>query len=333
MNGMKAILIEQYGSADVLQYTDVPIPEITSGEVLIEVKACGVNYADTTKRRGGGGVHQTALPWIPGSEVSGIVIKVGSTVSHVSVGDRVVAVVQDVGGGYARYCKANASRVVQIPDDLPFVDAAAIPVQGLTAYHVLTTQGRLQKGESVLIHAAAGGVGTLAIQLAKYMGPGKIIAAASTDEKLELANSLGADVVVNYSEDSWIQQVLEHTDGKGVDLILESIGGQFRIDNLNCLSTFGRLVTYGSASRSSVDVNPGPLIAKCQSLTGFLLGKVTERKELFFESLEKIIELAAQGIVKPVIGSLQPLHKAAEQHRLLEQRQTTGKVILLPWEE
>lgn len=330
---MKAILIEQYGSVDVLEYRDVPIPTISSEEVLIEVKACGVNYADTTKRRGGGGVHQTALPWIPGSEVSGIVSKVGSAVTHVAEGDRVVAVVQEVGGGYAQYCKASASRVLQIPNELQFVDAAAIPVQGLTAYHVLNTQGRLQKGDSVLIHAAAGGVGTLAIQLAKYIGAGKIIAAASTDEKLELAKSLGADVVVNYSEENWIQQVLENSDGKGVDLILESIGGQFRLDNFNCLSPFGRLVTYGSASRTSVDVNPALLIAKSQSLTGFLLGRVTERKELFFESLGQILELAAKGVVKPVIGNLQPLHKAPEMHRLLEQRQTTGKLILLPWEE
>lgn len=330
---IKAIIMEQYGSPDVLQYKEVPIPTISSKEVLIEVKACGVNYADTTKRLGGGGVHQSSLPWIPGSEVSGIVRKVGSAVTHISEGDRVVALTINTGGGYAQYCKVSASKVFHIPDELPFVDGAAIPVQGLTAYHVLTTQGRLQKGESVLIHAAAGGVGTLAIQLAKYLGAAKIFAAASSDEKLELAKSLGADVLVNYSKENWFEEIQENTEGMGVDLILESIGGQFRIDNFNCLSTFGRMVTFGSASRTSVDINPSTLMAKCQSLTGFLLGRVLERQDLFFESLRQIIELAAQGSIKPVIRNIHPLHMAPELHQLMEQRKTTGKLILLPWEQ
>ena len=231
------------------------------------------------------------LPWIPGSEVSGIVSKVGSNVTHVAEGDRVVALMPDTGGGYAQYCKVSALRVFPIPDELQFIDAAAIGVQGLTAYHVLTTQGRLQRGESVLIHAAAGGVGTFAIQLAKYLGATKIIAAASSDEKLELTKSIGADVLVNYSTEGWIEEILENTEGKGVDLILESIGGQFRLDNLNCLAPFGRLVTYGNASRTSLDVNPATLMAKCYSLSGFILGRIMERQDLFIESLGQIIEL------------------------------------------
>ncbi len=218
MASMKAALAEEFGEPDVLQYTEVERPSPGQGEALIEVRSIGVNYADTMRRRNQYLVPQE-LPFVPGSEVAGVISEAGDGVDGVSVGDRVVTLLGE--GGYAPYAVAPVENLIPLPDGLDFDEAAAVPLQGLSAYHILKTSGRLVEGESVLVHAAAGGVGTLAVQMAKLLGAGKVIATASTQEKLELARDLGADVLVNYTEDGWPERVREATDGAGADVIME----------------------------------------------------------------------------------------------------------------
>ena len=198
MAQMKAILAEEFGEPEVLRYVDAERPSPGGGEALIEVRSAGINYADTMRRRDQYVESQT-LPFVPGSEVAGVVAGVGEGTEGVSVGDRVVTLLGT--GGYAEYAVAPARNLIPIPGGLGFDEAAAIPLQGLTVYHCIKTSGALKDGEGVLVHAAAGGVGTLAVQMAKLLGAGRVIATASSEEKLGIARSLGADVLIDYTRE------------------------------------------------------------------------------------------------------------------------------------
>ncbi len=327
MASMKAILAEEFGEPDVLQYKEVERPSPGPGKVLIEVRSIGVNYADTMRRRNQYLVPQE-LPFVPGSEVAGTVAEVGEGVEGVSSGDRVMTLLGM--GGYAPYAVAPLENLIPLPDGLDFDEAAAVPLQGLSAYHILKTSGRLARGESVLVHAAAGGVGTLAVQMAKLLGAGKVIATASTREKLELARDLGADVLVNYTDDDWPERVREATDGVGADVILEMVGGDFPEKNLSCLAPFGRMVVFGAASRDRGTLVPASLMNGNQTLTGFWLPPVMGRPDLAGNSLQDILGWVASGELRLTIGARYPLERAAEAHADLEGRRTTGKIILNP---
>ena len=322
---MKAILVEEFGEPEVLGYTDVERPAPDEGEVLIEVRSAGVNFADTMRRRNQYLVPQE-LPFTPGSEVSGVVSEVGEGVEDVSVGDRVVSLLD--AGGYAEYAVAPAQSLIPLPEGLDFDEAAAVPLQGLSAYHILKTSGALKEDESVLVHAAAGGVGTLAVQMAKLMGAGTVIATASTQEKLDLAESLGADVLINYTEDDWPEKVLEATDGEGVDIILEMVGGEFLQKNLECLAVFGRMVVYGAASGELGSIVPANLMNNCHSVVGFWLIQVASRPDLFAPSLQEILGWISSGDLELTLGGTYPLEEAEKAHADLEGRKTTGKIIL-----
>ncbi|WP_407408046.1 zinc-binding alcohol dehydrogenase family protein, partial [Peribacillus sp.] len=234
---MKAIQFEAYGGPEVLKLTEKEKPTPTGYEVLIEIDCVGVNYADTARREGQY-VVPTPLPFIPGAEVAGVVVEVGEKVTKIKAGTRVVSLIES--GGYSEYALSNEFSAIPLPDEISFHDAVALPLQGLSAYHILKTMGRLQAGEVVLIHAAAGGVGTIAVQLAKIFGAGKVIATASTEEKLELAKEMGADVLIDYTKEGWELEVREATDGKGVDVALEMAGGDIFNKTLKCLAPFGR---------------------------------------------------------------------------------------------
>lgn len=327
MAQMKAMVVEEFGEPEVLHQAEVVRPEPGEGEVLIEVRSAGINYADTMRRRNQYLVRQE-LPFVPGSEVAGIVAEVGEGVDDVSEGDRVVALVGT--GGYAEYAVAPAEAIIPLPEGLDFDEAAAIPLQGLTAYHIIKTSGAMQEGESVLVHAAAGGVGTLAVQMAKLMGAGKVIATAGSRTKLDLADSLGADVLIEYSDDDWPEKVLEATDGKGADVILEMVGGDFPAKNLRCLNVFGRMVVYGAASRDRGSLVPAELMKRCHSVVGFYLPQIMSRPELFVPSLQEMLGWISSGNLKLIVGGSYPLQEAAEAHRALEARETTGKIILNP---
>jgi NADPH:quinone reductase len=192
--------------------------------------------------------------------------------------------------------------------------------------------GRLEKRESVVVHAAAGGVGTLAVQLAKLFGAGKVIATASTEEKLAIAKELGADELVNYTKEGWEQQIVELTDGKGADVILEMVGGSIFYQSLQCLAPFGRLVFYGMASGTPVKMNPARLMEKNQAVLGFFLPQMMAKPKLYHyqQSLQELISYVNSGQLKLLIGGTYPLEEAANVHRLLQGRKTTGKLILVP---
>lgn len=328
MARMKAVRMEEFGEPEVLRAVEVERPEPGEGQVLVEVRAAGINYADVMRRRNSY-LEETPLPFVLGAEVAGTVAEVGGGESDgASVGDRVVALVR--AGGYAEYAVAPAGALIPLPEGLGFDEAAAVPLQGLTAYHALKTMGRLQEGEGVLVHAAAGGVGTLAVQMAKLMGAGTVIATASSGDKLDLAGSLGADVPINYAEEDWPERVREATGGRGVDVILEMVGGDFVKQGLSCLAGFGRMVVFGAASGEMSSVVPQGLMLKNHTVSGFYLPGIVGRPDLLGPSLQEILGWLAEGRLKLTIGGRYPLERAADAHADLEGRKTTGKLVLVP---
>ncbi len=327
---MKAIQFTEYGGPEVLKLTELEKPQPSGREVLIEIRAIGVNYADTARREGQY-VVPTPLPFVPGAEVAGIVIETGHEVKNVQKGMRVMALIGFKNAtGYAEYTVTDERSVIPIPDELDFNTASAFPLQALSAYHILKTMGRLDRGESVLIHAAAGGVGSIAVQLARLFGAGKIIATASSDEKLRLARSLGADVTVNYTKDNWEEIVKESTGGRGVDVALEMAGGDIFNKTLNCMAPFGRLVIYGVASGKQSRLTPSLLMGKNLTVSGFFLPQIMAKPELFQQSLAELTGYLTEGSLKLKIGGVYPLEEAAEVHRKLQGRETQGKLILVP---
>lgn len=327
MTNMKAVRLTEYGGPEVLHLVDIDKPVPTGHEVLIEIKAIGVNYADTARREGQY-VVKTPLPFIPGAEIAGVVAAVGEKVRTVKPGNRIVTLIES--GGYAEYALANEKALIPIPEQLDFHTAVALPLQGLSAYHILKTMGRLEKGESVLVHAAAGGVGTIAVQLAKLFGAGKVIATASSKEKLALAQEMGADVLINYTEPDWEKQVLEATGGKGVNVALEMVGGDVFNKTVKCLATFGRLVVFGAASGEQGKFYPSSLMARNQSVIGFFLPQIMRKPELLQPSLVELLTYLGAGKLKLTIGGVFPLEDAAKVHTLLQGRKTQGKLILEP---
>ncbi|WP_135503273.1 quinone oxidoreductase family protein [Planococcus koreensis] len=324
---MKVIKFEEFGGPEVLKWSDAEKPQPRSSEVLIEVKSSGVNYADTARREGQY-VVPTALPYVPGSEVAGVIVETGNDVRNFSKGQRVVALIES--GGYSQYVAVDERVLTPVPDNVDFDQAVALPLQGLSAYHILKTMGRLAPGETVLIHAAAGGVGAIAVQLAKIFGASKIIATASTDEKLAHAKKMGATHVVNYSEDGWVEKVKEITEGKGVDVALEMVGGDVFNQTVKCLASFGRLVIFGAASGQQATFNPGQLMRKNQSVIGFFLPQIMRNPVLFQQSFKELLGYMASGQLTLTIGGSYPLEEAAQAHQMLQGRKTIGKLVLKP---
>lgn len=322
---MKAIQYKAYGGTEVIEQVDKEKPVPSSKEVLVRVHSIGMNYADIARREGAY-VVPTPLPFYPGSEIAGIIEKVGEEVTQFKTGDRVAALITD--GGYAEFAAVNEQAIIPIPDSLDFDQAAAFPLQSLSAYHVLKTMGRLEEGESVLVHAAAGGVGGIAVQLAKRFGAGRIIATASTPQKLAYAENLGADVLINYTEEGWEQQVLEATDGRGVDVAMEMAGGDIFSRTLDCLAPFGRLVVFGSASGEPSRLQAGRLMGANQSVIGFFLPQIMKRRDLMQHSLRDLFTFLEEGGLTLPIGDVFPLDEAARAQTLMQERQTTGKLIL-----
>lgn len=322
---MKVIQFEAYGGPEVLKLTEKEKPTPKGYEVLIEIDCVGVNYADTARREGQY-VVPTPLPFIPGAEVAGVVVEVGEKVTKIKAGTRVVSLIES--GGYSEYALSNEFSVIPLPDEISFHEAVALPLQGLSAYHILKTMGRLQPGEAVLIHAAAGGVGTIAVQLAKIFGAGKVIATASTKEKLTLAKEMGADVLIDYTQEGWELKVREATEGKGVDVALEMAGGDVFNKTLKCLAPFGRLVVFGNASRETYTMNPQNLMRRNQSVVGFFLPQIMKNPDLLLPSIKDLFSYVASGKLKLTIGGVYPIEQAAEVHEEMNSRQTKGKMIL-----
>ena len=313
---MKAIQIEAFGGPDVMKYVELADPVAGADEVLLEVTAVGINYADTHQTENSYLSPQT-LPMIPGIEVVG---------TH--DGKRYLASVSS--GGYAQKAIAHKSVLFPIPDSVTDQQALCMLVQGATAWHLLKTMGNLRTGQSVVIHAAAGGVGTIAIQLAKLWG-GKVIAVTSSDTKSALATSLGADVVVDAKSSDLTAALRAANGGHGVDLVLEMVGGKTFDESLAALGDFGRIITYGMASRTApTPVHPGSLMHGSKTISGFWLANCFAKKELLGDVIAELFALVATGKLKPVIGATYPLSDAASAHRAMLARDTTGKIVLKP---
>jgi NADPH2:quinone reductase len=233
------------------------------------------------------------------------------------------------GGGYAQYAVTPSYLAAVIPPTISAQESLALQVQGLTAYLMLKDGAKLQSGQTVLIHSAAGGVGTLLVQIAKQMGAGKIIATASNVEKLAVAKSLGADELINYTESDWVQKVKDATGGKGVDLILDGTGGEILRNSFSCLAPFGRLINFGNASGGSTSTDAFTLINDNLILQGFGLASYFGKPDLMQEAYQYLFSQAATGKLKVHIGQTFPLKDAAEAHRQMENRKTTGKIVVM----
>jgi NADPH2:quinone reductase len=330
MATMKVIQFHEYGDPEVLQYEEIERPTPGSKQVLVKIEALGINYADTMRRRNNY-LERTPLPYILGGEIAGTIEELGPDVPDtVKVGDRVVGMAG--ANGYAQYTVMPYRQLYPLPPTLTFSQGAAVLVQGMTAYDILRL-GQLKPGESVLVHAAAGGVGVFSVQLAKLMGAGQVIATASSPAKLELARSLGADQLVNYTEPEWYNQVKELTGGKGVDVILEMVGGEIFNQNLRCLAPYGRMVVFGAASNQVPTLNPIQLMYKNQTVTGYwMVTSLASQPQRFAQGVQEIFHWIAEGKVKIIVDRSFPLSEAAQAHTLMESRQTVGKLVLLPQE-
>jgi NADPH2:quinone reductase len=326
---MKAARFHETGGPEVLVYEDVADPVPGPGEILLKVEAAGVNYVDIMRRRGDPMHEPSPPPFTIGYEMAGTIAALGEGVTSPEVGTPVF--VNWTKGAYAQYAVAPASAAIPLPEGLDSVSMVALWLQGLTAALSLRHAGRVASGETVLIEAAGGGVGTLAVQLARIYGAGTVIAAASTDEKLAVAKSLGADILVNYSDPDWVAKCWEATGGKGVDVVLESVGGEIFEQALETLAPFGRLVVIGSASNRASSVASGSLFNHNRSIVGFGIHQYYPKPGLVQETIAELIDDVRSGRLKVQLDHVLPLSKAAEAHRLVEQRLSTGKVVLKPW--
>ncbi|KQL51475.1 quinone oxidoreductase [Heyndrickxia shackletonii] len=321
---MKAVLVTQFGGTEFLQYEDVEIPTIEMDEVLIRVVKTSVNFADIKSRYGKKGGK---IPFIPGLDAAGYIEKIGSQVTSLKEGQRVIAFPKN--GSYAQYVVASEKLVFPIPDELDFQTAAACPVVSFLSHRLLQNVARIQEGESVLVHAAAGGVGTTAIQLAKIMGAGKVIGTVGSKEKMKTAKESGADYVICYEEENFAEQVNEITNGNGVDIILDSVSGSVTENSLNCLAPYGRLVHFGNSSGADGNIKTVDLHSSCRAVLGFSLGTTRKlRPELLKETAQQVFPYLVNKQLEIKIGHEYSLCDAAKAHDLMEKRLNKGKIVL-----
>jgi NADPH:quinone reductase len=313
---VRAVQVTRFGGPEVLELVDLPDPVPTGELAVVEVDTAGVNYADTHQTEDGYLSRQT-LPMVPGAEV------VGRTAD----GRRVLAVAAT--GGYAERTLAHPLTTFDLPDDVPDTVALALLVQGTTAWHLLRTTTHMAPGESVVVHAAAGGVGTIAVQLAKAWGAGRVIATASTPAKRDLALELGADVAVDPGPDGLRDRLREANDGRPVDVVLEMTGGPVFDASLAALAPFGRLAVFGMASRTPpTPVEPGALMGRSRTVAGFWLAHCFARPEMMRGPLTDLFGMVRDGRLRVLSAGRYALADARRAHEDMLARRTTGKVVL-----
>lgn len=344
MTIVNAVLFQAHGDADVLQYTQAPTPQVKTGEALVRVQACGLNHLDLWIRQGVLGVS-IPLPHIVGSEIVGTIAEINPESSRFKPGDRVLAapgiscggcpaclkgrdsqcpefkiIGLQINGGYAEFAAVPEKNLIPIPEQgLRPEEWAAVPLVFLTAWHMLISRAGLQKGESVLIHAAGSGVGSAAIQIAKLHGA-KVFTTVGSDEKIAKAKALGADSVINYKKADFAQETLRATKDQGVDVVLEHIGPATWAGSMRCLARGGRLVTCGMTSGPKVELDLRFFFTKELSVLGCYMGSRQE--------LDQVVRLVANGRLKPVVDTVFPLADAAKAQALMESRNFFGKLVL-----
>jgi NADPH2:quinone reductase len=315
---MRAIQITEFGGPEVLKVSDVAEPVAGDGQVLITVDRAGINYADTHQVENSY-LSRAELPLIPGGEVVG----------HIPDGRRVVALVGS--GGYAEKALIHPARAWDVPDGVTDGQALALIVQGTTAWYMLKHSAHLQAGESVLVHAGAGGVGHLSIQLAKLWGAGRVIATASSQEKRQQTLELGADVAIDGTPEGLKDRILEANGGKPVDIVLEMVGGPTFDESFAALAPFGRLITFGAASRQAAKpIEPARLMKGSKTIAGFWLVDCLRDPQRFGAALAELFDLTADGTLRAIVGGEYALSEVATAHEDMRARKTVGKLLLDP---
>jgi NADPH2:quinone reductase len=322
---MKAVRVHKYGAPEVLTLEEIPVPEPKAGEARVKIEAIGVNYIDIYQRTG---LYPLQTPFTLGTEGAGIVDAVGPNVTEVKKGERVGYAM--IPGSYAEYAIVPAARLVPIPPNIDARSAAALMLQGMTAHYLTHSTYPLKKGDTALLHAAAGGVGLLLVQIAKQLGA-TVIGTVSTEAKAKLAKEMGADHLILYTQSDFLAEVKKLTDGRGVNVVYDSVGQTTFDKSLDCLRPRGYLVLFGQSSGPVPPFDPGKLAAKGSLfLTRPSLAHYTLERSELLQRANEVFNWTATGKLKVRIDKTFPLAEAAEAHRQLEGRKTTGKVILLP---
>jgi NADPH2:quinone reductase len=316
---MRAIQQTAFGGPEVLELVELPRPVPADGQVLIEVSRAGLNFADTHQRRNEY-IAKAQLPLVPGSEVAG---------RRVDSGERVIALTGGK-GGYAEYAVADERLTFPIPDGVDDGTALALLIQGLTAWHLYKTSARVQPTDTVVVHSAAGGVGSLAVQLGHALGAGRVIATASSEEKRALALELGADVAVDGAPEGLKERLLAANGGFEVDVVFDMAGGEVFEQSFAALAPFGRIVAYGIASREQVEVRTGKLMRTSRTVAGFWIQHTLGRRDMLDRPLAELFARAARGELRVVVGATYPLAQAAQAQVDLAERRTRGKLLLDP---
>lgn len=324
---MKAITITQPGAPEVLQLAERPVPSYSANAVLIKVMAAGINRPDVAQRKGNYPPPAGAPQDIPGLEIAGIVSEVGADVTRWKVGDKVCALV--IGGGYAEYCPVPEGQCLPVPESLSFAEAASLPETFFTVWSNVFDRGRLQPNETLLVHGGSSGIGVTAIQMATALGS-KVYVTAGSDEKCRFCEDLGAAKAINYKHENFSEEIAKLTDSKGVDVILDMIGGDYTAPNIKSLADDGRLVLINTMKGKNVEIDLAEVMRKRIYITGSMLrSRDVAFKSAIAQNLEKHIwPLLASGKIKPVIFKIFPAAEAADAHRLMESSEHMGKIVL-----
>jgi len=324
---MKAVVITKPGGPEVLQIEERLIPTFGPNEVLVKVHAAGINRPDVFQRKGNYPPPKGAPADIPGLEIAGVVTEVGEAVSRWKAGDKVCALVS--GGGYAEYCNVPEGQCLPVPGGLSFVEAASLPETFFTVWSNVFDRGQLKGDETLLVHGGSSGIGVTAIQMANALGH-KVYVTAGSGEKCEFCEGLGAAKAINYKTENFADAIKELTDGKGVDVILDMIGGDYTPDNLQSLAEDGRLVLINAMKGKDVQVDLSIVMRKRLNITGSMLrAREISFKAAIAQNLEKYIwPLIASGKIKPVINKVFAAENAADAHRLMESSEHIGKIVL-----
>ncbi|MEN2768438.1 quinone oxidoreductase family protein [Ornithinibacillus xuwenensis] len=320
---MKKIVITRFGGPEVLKVIEEKIPLVKGNEVLIKVEKTSVNYADIKKRTGRKG--KSSFPMELGLDAAGTIVEIGDSVKNLYIGQRVIAFPKY--GSYAEFVVANDTLSFPLPDDISFETAAACPTVSFLSLKLLTDVARFQKDETILVHAAAGGVGTTAIQLAKLMGAKTIIGTVSHKSKFQTVIEAGASHVMLYN--NFADNVNSITNGRGVNVILDAVAGKITEQSINCLAKFGRLVQFGNASGEIGFFNTEQLHTSCRSILGFSLGTTrNERPDLLADASLRIMDYLKENKLQIMVGAEFPLEEAYKAHELIESRRSIGKILL-----